>query len=305
MNTIDETTEAESSSTSSHDHTPAPPPTVTRLVQTPVLVTCSDILRAAQEGLKTDPDRWTLCCTLEVEWGTGSSQEYDFEEPIKEAVWEQCIKRVLLSPPTVDPFQGKLYTFELRPPAGCTVLIPTRKPHTLRLRLQSPCPSAEIKEFVSKYGTYKWDPTHRMDAFDRPGWKDYYAHSRMTMMTSDQMHLARQYAKAQVAPQVAEGIVVTPDGKYVDPLAQSEVVDQIVHAERPHLSVMAKRYLDQEQLKTIGKSKPGAPAPTFLKLQPEFVEVEKIVMAVDPILFGQQVIQSTVQELTVRTLGHS
>lgn len=233
------------------------------------IVTCTDLVHAFEEGLRSaHPEHWSIYCTIVID-----DLECDFLEDDIRDVWLRCVLPVLQGR-YQPPEPGKLHRFELRPPPGEPILVPVRRNHRFEVRLRLPGPQPGHTLCFPFEFPYNWEIDPREGAF-HPGWKDYFNTARLSLMSGSEAAVSGPRQRNQ--PRV------------------NALVDDICNAARPHISVLAKRHLTPEQRKCIESYKSGATAPVFLTLQPEHLHITGVSMAVDPIVFAEQVISGLLQ----------
>lgn len=237
-----------------------------------MITTFSDLRRAVARGMKADPVLWGIECTVGLDQPSGEGCEYDFREQRPLETWTEFLLPLMKGRATPHA----MHTFEMLPPVQEPLLVPMRRPHTLFMKLRLPGQQTPHVHYSFKYGEYKWE-TQALEDAHAPGWKDYFHEGRLTLMTQSELD-------------------ATSVG---DDRAIGSVVQEIERSQRPHLSLHVRRYVDPDQQKAIEQAakKPGAASPTFLKLQPEFMAVTRVVLAVDSLVLAQSVVGRLLQTM--------
>ena len=259
--------------------------------------------------MASHPFLWAVSCSVKVTADDGSSLTYDFEEDQPTAPWNQCIAPILRD----RTYRKKgLWVFDLKPPPRePPLLLPMRRPHELRVTLRLPAGAGQgIEEFVFSHADEKWETAPRDNAY-RNGWRDKFSHGRLSLMLNTELQKVRASAAAVEKLPTKRGLLMgkrrgeedEEEEEHVDPTGQNVVVREIAESRRPHLSLMARRHLEPEQIRTIETAKPGSPSPVFLGLPPESFEIERVVLAVDPIVFTMEVVSKMAQAISSEVLS--
>lgn len=243
--------------------------------RSPEPLTYTELWTLIEEGWAEDRDFWSVSCVVEVGepdvrlpsgrrnvsrlFRLKADSQTEFAR-----VWADCIMKVL-DPAAAPKPAGTVYRFVLLPEeCGAPFLIPSVRNHTLSITTHTPCSTMEDHTYIStEYPHYRTE------------WKK--GETTVTgKLEIDKFCTMRVSFKG--------GAGSGPSGVHA---TAAEIEENRI----PHLSLMCKRFITEEQWRRVNEAKREMETPRFLSLIPEYIELDHIVLAVDMVKFAEYAIK--------------